>query len=344
MTDNQWAQGKLPAAMGGLGLRAAADHASVAHATSLLSSHSMVLKLLKRAEEEPASAATVPQGNNLPNLPQSLLDDISARQGEDVATESLIGVSQKAASLKVDLFNRSLLLNQLQEGEVRDVARLSSLGLKYACSWLSVVPSPALGLHLRPAEFVPMLRYRLGVQVYSSEGLCSACGKSSDKMGDHALACARREDRIARHNLLRDLIFEAASSASLAPAKEERHLLPGTAARPGDVFIRRWADGKDAALDVTVTSSLASSNIAAAAARPGGALDKAYDRKMHDTADACREQGLVFYPIAFEALGGVHQVAVTQLKRLGATLARHTGSDEREVVSQLLQRISLHLM
>ena len=156
-----------------------------------------------------------------------------------------------------------------------------------------------------------MLRYRLGVQVYSSEGPCSACGKPSDKMGDHALACARREDRIARHNLLRDLIFEAASSASLAPAKEERHLLPGTAARPGDVFIRRWADGKDAALDVTVTSSLASSNLAAAAARPGGALEKAYDRKMHDAADACREQGLVFFPIAFEALGGVHQVAVT---------------------------------
>ena len=120
--------------------------------------------------------------------------------------------------------------------------------------------------------------------------------------------------------------------------------MPGTAARPGDVFIRRWADGKDAALDVTVTSSLASSNLAAAAARPGGALEKAYDRKMHDAADACREQGLVFFPIAFEALGGVHQVAVTQLKRLGATLARHTGSDEREVVSQLLQRISLHLM
>ena len=54
---------------------------------------------------------------------------------------------------------------------------------------------------------------------------------------------------------------------------------------------------------------------------------------MHDTADACREQGLVFYPIAFEALGGVHQVAVTQLKRLGAALARHSGSDEREAVS-----------
>ena len=111
-----------------------------------------------------------------------------------------------------------------------------------------------------------------------------------------------------------------------------------------DICIRRWADGKDAALDVTVTSSPASSNLAAAAARLGGALDKAYNRKMHDTADACREQGLVFFPIAFKALGGVHRIAVTQLKRLGAALAIHSGSDEKELVSQLLQKISLHLM
>ena len=175
-----------------------------------------------------------------------------------MATESLIGVFQKAASLKVDLFNRSLLLNQLQEGNDRDLARLTSLGLKYAGSWLSVVPSPALGLDLRPAEFVPIVRYRLGINVYSSEGNCPACGQESDKLGDHALACVRSRDKIARHDLLRDVIYEAASSASLAPVKEERHLLPGTAARPGDVFIRRWSDGKDAALDVTVTTDQSS--------------------------------------------------------------------------------------
>ena len=261
-----------------------------------------------------------------------------------MATESLIGVSQKAASVKVDLVNQSLLLNHIQEGNVRDLARLSSLGLKYAGSWLSVVPSPALGLHLRPTEFVPIVRYRLGINVYSSEGNCPACGQQSDKMGDHALACARSRDRIARHDLLRDLIFEAATNASLAPVKEERHLLPGTVARPGDVFIRRWSDGKDAALDVTLTSPLASSNLAAATARPGGALDSAYDRKKRDTAEACRQQGIVFLPIALETLGGMHHQAVSQLKRLGAALARHTGSDEREVVSQLVQRISLHLM
>ena len=36
-------------------------------------------------------------------------------------------------------------------------------------------------------------------------------------------------------------------------------------------------------------------------------------------------------------------VAVNQLKRLGSALARHSGSEEREAVSQLFQRISLHL-
>ena len=109
--------------------------------------------------------------------------------------------------------------------------------------------------------------------MYSSEGNCPTCGQHSDKTGDHAFACVRSSDRIARHDLLRDLIYEAASSASLAPVKEEKHLLPGSQARPGDVMIRRWSDGKDAALDVTVTSPLASSNLAAAIARPGRTLD-----------------------------------------------------------------------
>ena len=66
-------------------------------------------------------------------------------------------------------------------------------------------------------------------------------------MGDHSLSCGKSGGRIARQNMLRDVIFETASSADLGPMREERHLLPGTIARPGDVVIRRWSDGKDGA-------------------------------------------------------------------------------------------------
>ena len=163
-------------------------------------------------------------------------------------------------------------------------------------------------------------------------------------MGDHALGCSKTGDRIARHNLLRDVVFEAAASADLGPSKEEPHLLPGSVARPGDILIRRWSNGKDAALDVTVTSPLAPSNVLGASREAGKSLTKAYERKMRDTAEACRTQGLLFLPIAIETLGGFHSVALGQVRQLGQALARKKGCDDREPTGQLFSRISVTLM
>ena len=102
LSDQQWAQAALPTAMGGLGLRSAADHAPTAHAVSLLVAQSLLDGLLGEDEEEPS-------------LPQSLLEIISEKTGEDSTVETLTGVSQKMASLKVDLHNKSLLLQQITE-------------------------------------------------------------------------------------------------------------------------------------------------------------------------------------------------------------------------------------
>ena len=64
-------------------------------------------------------------------------------------------------------------------------------------------------------------------------------------------------------------------------------------------------------MDVTVTSSLASSHVTGAAANAGAAMEKAYTRKLQGAAEACRQQGLAFLPLAMEALGGLHKVTVT---------------------------------
>ena len=332
--DLHWEQAKLPAAMGGLGLRSAFDHGPIAYATSIISAQPLIKDLLGKDEaEDPIS------------LPESLLDSISARQGEPVDTESLVGVTQKMASLKVDLRNQSLLLNHFTtEGVTREIARMASLGLPHASDWLSACPSPALGLHLRGPEFICALKYRLGVPLYGSEGECPACSLPCDRMGDHALSCAQYGERIARHNVLRDMIFETAASAALAPVREGRHLLPGQGAKPADILLPRWSDGRDAALDVTVTSSLATSHVAGAATAAGSALDKAYDRKVQGAAEACRQQGLAFFPLAWEALGGMHRVAIRQTKMLATALARHTGQEEGEASKHLFQRLSLGLM
>ena len=63
-----------------------------------------------------------------------------------------------------------------------------------------------------------------------------------------------------------------------------------------DEFLNIFFDGKDAAIDVTVTTPLAKSNVAGAAAEAGASLTKACLRKKRVTEDVCRQGGLVFLP------------------------------------------------
>ena len=193
LTDTQWEQAKLPVGMGGLGLMAAEDHAAAAYASSLLSSHPTVSTILHLPEEE------------LPDLRPPVLDSLSTRMGEEATIESLTGLTQHAISLAINLQNLHLLSDfYTREGSARDVARLASLGLKHAGDWLNLVPCPALGLHLWPAEFTCAMKYRLGANIYAREGPCVACGRHSDRLGDHSLCCGSQGERIARHSSLRD--------------------------------------------------------------------------------------------------------------------------------------------
>ena len=248
-------------------------------------------------------------------------------------------------TLRVNQLNQSLLTDEFnQEADQREVARLRCLGNKYAGYWLSVVPSPSLGLNLRSQEFIMAMKYRLGCPIYSSESRCPACHQPSDSMGDHSLGCGSQGERIARHNLLRDALHQAAAAAALGPVKEGRFLLPGRDARPADLLIPRWEGGKDSALDVTVVSALQQAMVAGSATTNGFAVGKAFDRKVARVGEACRQEGIAFIPVAADTLGGWQKVAVQQIKKLGAVLARHRGEEEQKEVRHLFQRLSLLLM
>ena len=279
------------------------------------------------------------------SLSQDVLNDLSLKLGEEASVETLWGLSQKAISLKVDLHRLSVLQGHIEDlGSVREKARLASLGLHHAGSWLTVVPNQALGLHLQPIEFVFAAKYRLGCQVYDHDGPCPACYQASDKYGDHALCCGHWGERIARHNDIRDHIFKLAGSAVLNPVKEGRFLLPGNDCRPADVLLPNWAAGRDAALDITVINPLQQATVAEAATTPGHSLDFAYERKMRGAFEECDRQGVSFIPLAFESLGGWHSSAVKEVKKIAQAMARQTGQDESEACSHAISRLSLLLM
>ena len=69
----------------------------------------------------------------------------------------------------------------------------------------------------------------LGIAIFESEHLCSACGKQvMDVFGHHAVVFDCSEDRIKRHNAIRDCHFDACSAAAWGPVKEMPFLIPGS--------------------------------------------------------------------------------------------------------------------
>ena len=97
-------------------------------------------------------------------------------------------------------FPQRQLAELFGEDEEREKARLLSISLDHAGDWLNTPPLIALGLHLRPVEFVLVVKYRLGLPVFDQRGPCPACLQESDILGDHALCCGSGGERISRHN------------------------------------------------------------------------------------------------------------------------------------------------
>ena len=105
------------------------------------------------------------------------------------------------------------------------------------------------------------------------------------------------------------------------------------------MYILAWANGRDAAMDVTVTSPLQSALRQKAATEAGSALTAAYDRKNRQSWEACNAEGIEFVALPVETLGGWHINALKVLTRLARQLARHTGREDSEVISHSFQRL-----
>ena len=230
--------------------------------------------------------------------------------------------------------------------EERELARLQCVGREGAGDWLGAYPSKALGLHLRRSEFVAAAKYRLGLQVFEQEAECpmTRCRGWSDVMGDHAISCGLGGERIARHNHVRDALFQTAVQAGLGPRREPDGLLPGSDDRPADVLIPFWTGGQDTALDVTVVNPLQDALVARASQDGSSAVESAHRGKARKYEVRCAREGITFIPMAVDTLGGWHPVALETITRLGRHLARNIGKEDSECVRHLRQRLAILLV
>ena len=159
-------------------------------------------------------------------------------------------------------------------------------------------------------------KFRLGLPMISSAGHCPACLAPSG-----TICWGTGGERISRHNQMRNAIYNTAVEAGLAPIREGRALLPDTARWPADILIPALTGGRNAALDVTVTHPLQVAARASASITPGHTMVITYEKKVRDAEELCRRDNFAFIPVVAESLGGLHPVAVEQLRRLERALS-----------------------
>ena len=278
-------QAQLSLSRGGLGLRSLSSHAAAAYIASLCSLDFSSLSSLHLT-------SAIGKFNS------------SVSPSDVVSVESLAQQPpiQKALSVKIDDFQFNQLFNS---SSLADRARLLSISSPHASSWLSVVPSEGLGLHLNPDQFQVAIKWWLGLDT-SGGSLCSLCPDTVlDPLGHHASTCKRGGDAVFRHNRLRDVVAESCRLAHLSVKVEAgNNLTPDHShTRPADVLVQNWSRGRPAAFDICVTSPLNTLTLSELGVCAGAAAQAGEVRKYSANDDKCGDLGWFCVPLVTETYG-----------------------------------------
>ena len=324
-TDPSWLQAQLSTGFGGLGLRSLSHHSCAAFIASLAASG--------------YSSAENLHLNHAINLFNNQVSPSEVITAEGVSS---LRVTQRTLSKKLEchLFN-----SLLGDSSMADRARLLSVSAPHAASWLSVIPSPALGLHLEPNELQASIRWWLGLDT-SGGSRCPVCSeKALDPLGHHAITCTHGGDVVTRHNMLRDVVANLFRQVHMGVTVEVGHGLTsdGSLTRPADVLVARWVRGLPAALDITVTSPLTPAILVESCSTAGVAAANAESRK-HDANDPkCVELGWICIPLAVEAYGNWGKEAQETFSQLASLLAAHHSVPKSKATADIYGRLNLTL-
>ena len=252
-------------------------------------------------------------------------------------------------NLLADKRPQKTLTQPIQEGifrrlfssaSTRHQALIQSTTCNSSGAWLNALPLPYYGLTMQPQVFRNALMYRMGIPVRRQEECKNcACGASLDRYGDHDVSCGRDGRFWKRHNAVRDLLYDMASSVGLEVKKEAPHLLgDDNGERPADLLLGNHGPYlRNVCVDVTVVSPLTKQDQCSKEA--GYMLRITENLKRQRYATQCAERDLEFSPFAIETLGGLGEATKTLIKTLAAKFAEKDSIPLSMATNRLRQRI-----
>ena len=203
---------------------------------------------------------------------------------------------------------------------------------KGASYWLTTPPNLFFGSVIEPSAFRLLLKYSIGMPLFSDVRNCPDCGKTMDKFGHHALSCRKASGAIEKHNSIVNSIFLQMKAAGINCCSEAFNPMKDCRQRPGDIYMPEFDVRGDAFFDVSVISIGSDSYYARAAKSKLSGSEIRYQSKMSKYPDL----GFRFKPLVLESTGGWHPYSIGFLKILSVHIAARTNKSAIESLNALL--------
>ncbi|KAL5509573.1 hypothetical protein EMCRGX_G004965 [Ephydatia muelleri] len=248
-------------------------------------------------------------------------------------------VSQKELSSTLDTCMFNLLLETSSNA---DQARLLSVSAPHASSWLSVLPSQGLGLHLDAPVHEVAIKWWLG-----QGSQCALCPGNALILWDImpplvSVAVMWWYDTTPfvmfwlKHATGPHLGIQV--EAGNDPTADHSHT------HPADLLLTNWTTGKTAAFDISVTSPLNTHTLMEAGVSAGSAALASEGRKHRANDAKCKELGWLCVPLVADTYGAWGNEAVDVFSQLASRLATLTCRPKSAVLRDIYGRLNLHLL
>jgi len=147
--------------------------------------------------------------------------------------------------------------------------------------WLLALRIANCGLRLEDEAVLVAVGMHLGLSLCVPHSC--PCGEQMDAQGLHAMVCKKAPGRIARHQVLNDIIWRSMGSAGIPAFNEPSGLVRQDGKRPDGLALIPWQGGKSLAWNVTVVSTLAQSYVHRAATGVGVVAEMALSGSWQST-------------------------------------------------------------
>ena len=246
-------------------------------------------------------------------------------------------VSQKELSSTLDTCMFNLLLETSSNA---DQAQLLSVSAPHASSWLSVLPSQGLGLHLDAPVHEVATKGWLGMDT-SQGSQCALCPGNALTLWDImpplvSVAVMWWYDTTPFVMFwLKHATGPIQVEAGNDPTADHSHT------HPADLLLTNWTTGKTAAFDISVTSPLNTHTLMEAGVSAGSAALASEGRKHRANDAKCKELGWLCVPLVADTYGAWGNEAVEAFSQLASRLTCRPKSD---VLRDIYGRLNLHLL